>query len=249
MRLAENIPELRHCLRSIAEIIDVLVVPSFVPDGEGALTLIREVAISRPNTAIVAYCQAGTQFTSNIRSLAIAGVHQFLFAGVDDVGVSLRTVLSAARRQCAAECVLRQLALVLPPMLLPIAEIALAKPEVIVDTTGLAEALGMHRKTLIARCAKSHFIGPAELLRWTRLALVAHLLETTGCAISRIAIELSFPSDTALRNLLKRYTGVRASSLRAAGGVDFVIQCLDRRVQASASASGVSHGVTLPRMP
>jgi hypothetical protein len=62
------------------------------------------------------------------------------------------------------------------------------------------------------------------------LALVAHLLETTGCTIETIANELAFPSDTALRNTMKRYTGRRAGDIRCAGGMACVIAALVERL-------------------
>jgi AraC-like DNA-binding protein len=248
IRLAANFGQLTAILKSTIDAIDVVVVPGSAAQEEESLSIIRRVVADRPTTAIVGYCQAGTQFSASIRSLALAGVHQFLFAGIDDTGVSLRTVLDAAKRQCAGHYVMRQMATELPAILLPILEAALSRPDSVVDVLGLARALGMHRKTLVARCTRAQFVGPAELLRWIRLALVAHLLETTGCAIGRIAIDLSFPSDTALRNLVKRYTGIRPGELRAAGGLAYVIQCLNRRVAEATSGRRIAPGVTPLRL-
>jgi transcriptional regulator GlxA family with amidase domain len=94
----------------------------------------------------------------------------------------------------------------------------------------LATALRVHRKTLFNRCERAGFLSPAELVAWSRLALVAHLLETTGCSVETIALDLSYPSDTSLRNALKRYTGHRASEIRERGGVDTVVRALRRRL-------------------
>ena len=55
------------------------------------------------------------------------------------------------------------------------------------------------------------------------------MLETTGCTIERIGIELGYASDTALRNTIKRYTGQRAGQIRDAGGVDTVDSALEAR--------------------
>jgi len=52
---------------------------------------------------------------------------------------------------------------------------------------------------------------------------------TRSCTIERIAIELGYASDTALRNTIKRYTGQRAGQIRNAGGVDAVVAALEAR--------------------
>jgi transcriptional regulator GlxA family with amidase domain len=193
--------------------------------------------------AIVAVCQAGSQYSTDIRALAAAGVHQFVFAGIDDTGVALRAVLDAARQQCAGEWVMRHLEPLVPAELHPLMGAALARPNVVTTVTALADALGVHRKTLFNRCERANFLPPAELLTWVRLALVAHLLETTGCTVEAMAIELSFPSDTALRNALKRYTGNRASHIRAHGGLACVIRAMNRRIGARIIEPTILHAV------
>ena len=51
--------------------------------------MVREVAAGRPRTAIVVWCDAGAHHSVEIRALAVAGAHQFLFAGIDDHGIAL----------------------------------------------------------------------------------------------------------------------------------------------------------------
>ncbi len=97
------------------------------------------------------------------------------------------------------------------------------------DAAHLAAALGVHRKTLFNHCRRARFLPPAELVAWARLAMVAYMLETTGCTIERIGIELGYASDTALRNTIKRYTGQRAGQIRDAGAVEQVIRALEER--------------------
>jgi AraC-like DNA-binding protein len=113
----------------------------------------------------------------------------------------------------------------------------LARPDAIKTLPDLAAALGVHRKTLFNHCRKAGFLAPAELVAWARLAMVAYMLETTACTIERIAIDLGYASDTALRNTIKRYTGQRAGQIRNAGGVDRVIRELDERARRGVEAT------------
>ena len=213
------------------EPMDTVVLPAREAGGQDATRTVREIVAGRPRTAIVVWCDAGSHHSVEIRTLAVAGAHQFLFAGIDDHGIALRAVLDHARRQCGAEWVMSRLAPVIPIRLHPMLEATLARPDAIKTVPELAAALGVHRKTLFNHCRKASFLAPAELIAWGRLAMVAYLLETTACTIERIAIDLGFASDTALRNTIKRYTGQRAGQIRDAGGVEAVIAALGERAR------------------
>jgi transcriptional regulator GlxA family with amidase domain len=91
----------------------------------------------------------------------------------------------------------------------------------------LANALGYHRKTLVNHCTQARVPPPQELMAWCRLTVAAGLLQTTPRTIESVALGLDFPSDTALRNMMKRYTGLRASEVRAAGGMRAVIAAFE----------------------
>lgn len=213
--------------------MDAVVLPAREGGGQDAIRMVREIAAGRPRTAIVVWCEAGSHHSMEIRALAVAGAHQFLFAGIDDDGVALRAVLDLARRQCGAEWLMRRLAPVVPSQLHPMLEAALARPDSVRTLHDLAGALGVHRKTLFNHCRRARFLAPAELIAWARLAMVAYMLETTACTIERIGIELGYASDTALRNTIKRYTGQRAGQIRDAGSgaVDQVIRALEERAR------------------
>jgi AraC-like DNA-binding protein len=224
--------ELKTCLSTSAIIWDVLVLAIEPTSSARLVGLVRTVASDWPELAIVACCKPGTQYSNEIRALAIAGVHQFVFLGIDDTGIAVRAVVSSARRLCAGEWVLRHLAEVVPVGLHPIVEVVLRRPAEILTVEALAAALGVHRRTLFNRCERGHFVAPAELITWVRLSLVAYLLAKTGMTVEAIALDLSFASDTALRNTIKRYTGLRASDIRGNGGLACVVRSLCDRIAA-----------------
>ena len=232
LRMLDSFDQLRRSLRSTIDDVDIVVARGARPVGSDAVQLMRELVAERPRVAIVAYCQAGSQYSADLRALAAAGVHQFVFNGIDDTGVAFRAVLDAAQRHCGAEWVMRQLAPIVPAALHPMVEATLTAPDLVTNVPTLAAALRVHRKTLFNRCERAGFLAPAELVTWTRLALVAYLLETTGCSVETIALQLSYPSDTSLRNAMKRYTGHRASEIRERGGIETVVRALRRRVNA-----------------
>ena len=182
--------------------------------------------------AIVAHCRTGVEHAADIRRMAEAGVHEFLFAGVDDNGVALRGVLGSAQRACAAVAVLGALLPVLPVDLHRLAEYCVTHASQARSVAGVAATLGVHRKTLLNRCVRAGAPAPAELINWCRLMVAAQLLTATGQTVEWVALELEFPSDTALRNSMKRYTGLRAMDVRRQGGVRVVVQAFQRRLNA-----------------
>jgi AraC-like DNA-binding protein len=93
----------------------------------------------------------------------------------------------------------------------------------------LAEHLGVHRQTLATWCRSQKFLHPEEVLIWSRLLLVTAMLEGTDRSVNALATELDFPSVVALRNQLKRYTGMTAIEVRDKG-LDAVLCLFDREV-------------------
>src|SRR5438552_11406571 len=70
---------LLEALRKSVRQVDTVIVPARDVDGGSIERQIREIATERPNTAIVVYCRAGSQYSADLRALASAGAHQFVF--------------------------------------------------------------------------------------------------------------------------------------------------------------------------
>lgn len=202
-------------------------------NGRDTIAVVPDLLRAAPCVAIVAHCRTGVEHAADIRRLAEAGVHEFLFAGVDDDGMALRGVLASAQRSCASVAVLAAVLPVLPPALHRLAEYCVTHAPQARSVSGVAATLGVHRKTLLNYCVRAGAPPPAEMINWCRLMVAAQLLTATGQTVEWVALELEFPSDTALRNSMKRYTGLRATEVRRQGGVRVVVQALERRMNAS----------------
>lgn len=96
------------------------------------------------------------------------------------------------------------------------AEAAVRHPDC-TSVQAVSDRLGVQRQTLALWCRKERGLHPEEIIVWARLLLIGAALEDTGCSATRLADDLHFPSVVALRNQLKRYTGLTAQEVRAAG--------------------------------
>jgi AraC-like DNA-binding protein len=190
--------------------------------------VVRQLATAHPALPIVAYCHAGYEHSREILELGVAGAHELLFHGIDDSGVALRGVLSSATQACAATQVMRAIAGDVPAALLPLFEFCLAYPERATSVQAVAHVLGVHRKTLVNYCAQASLPPPGAILAWCRLLLVGHFLETPSRTVEGIALRVEFASATALRNMLRRYTGLRPQQVRERGGLRCVVDAFRR---------------------
>jgi AraC-like DNA-binding protein len=209
---------------------DVIIVSAGTEDAT-ATQFVRAIVQSPARAAVVVYCEPNRNMTPNIAGFAAAGAHQFLFWGVNDSGIVVREILDAARRQHAADRAMLLLRPIVPGALHPLIEAALTDPAAVNDVRTLADAVHVHRRTLFNRCARVSCFNPTELLAWTRLTLVALLLETTGATVEAIGMQLGYPSPAALRNTIKRYTGRRATEIRVSGGARLVVRLMEGRMQ------------------
>lgn len=241
-----DLPELWGLLQRPNAQVDVVVIGASSAEAS-VVDVVRRITRERPHAAVVAYCTPGAQQAASLRALAAAGVHQILLEGSNDGPGQLSTVLDLAQRQCAAEWLLHELSGLFEPILHPFLEVALSNPTYVTSVLDVAGALGVHRKTLFNRCRKAGVPLPAELLVWLRLSLVAYYLDRTACTVETIATELAYPSATALRNTLKRYTGRTAQELRQQGAVRNVVQHLrNHAANRPPMRAPIAPGVTVP---
>ena len=228
VRFVERLDELLTTLRTEEQPILALLVEPRDRDDRQVAGAVRSLRQRLPTLPIIGYCRIGHEHSASIRELAVAGVHELVFRGVDDSGVMLRSVLSSAAHTTVADAMSAELLLLVPVPLHPFIQLCLKSPQHAHSVGGVAGALGVNRKTLVNYCARANLPSPGKLLSWCRLLLAAHYLATTTRTVERIALQLDFASDTALRNMIKRYTGLRAQDLRHGDGASVVLAHLTR---------------------
>lgn len=210
-------------------------------EGTSTAALIADLRRDFQTVPVLAYCAAGPAVAADILAVARAGVSGLLLRGHDDVGLALRSALAAAADDCAARHILRELEDAIPRSALPLFEHCVLNGRRPLKVAAVARDLGVDRKTLVNRLHALGLPSPRIMIGWLRILVVAHELEKPGYPVERIAVDFDFPSSTALRNMLKRYTGLRPAELRQNGGLRCALhlfrQVLAREKQAAARQS------------
>ena len=219
---------------------DVVIIGPRDADGRSTAPLVERIARdwSAGGIALIMFFPARTVPDFSPRSFLLAGAHQLVHEGVNDTALTIAQAVENARRECSADIVFRALQPLIPAALQPWAHAVVSNPHRVTSVTTLAADQGVHRKTLVNRCARVGFLSPTELIAWCRLCVVGHLLERTGATVETIALNLEYPSHTALRNRMKRYTGMKATEVRQAGGLAAVVEAFARRLDAHRRVRG-----------
>ena len=232
VRFVDRIGELIDAVTREPLTIAAIVVEVRDADGRPTHAAVDALNAGGGGTPLVGYCRAGAEHSSDIRALVLAGAHQLVFHGIDDTGIALRSLLEAARQSSVSDRAKEAFMDCVPARMVEFVSFATRHPTT-QRIAEIADALGYHRKTLVNRCAQAKLPPPYELLCWCRLAVAGELLASTRRTIESIALQLDFPSDTALRNMMKRYTGLKASEVRQRGGARCVVAAFRQAVDRS----------------
>lgn len=230
VRFVDKSVELTQLALSAPEALGGIIVEARDADGWSTIETIRQIRRFAIPAPLIAYCRIGAERSGDLQALVVAGVHELLYEGVDDAGVALQAVLESAQRARVGEHAAAAMHARLPGQLRAFVRQATAHPDT-QRVSALADALGYNRKTLVNHCTDAGCPPPQELLAWCRLVVVGEMLTSTTHTIDAIAMRLDFPSDTALRNMIKRYTGLRASEVRARGGMQCILEAFDAEVR------------------
>jgi AraC-like DNA-binding protein len=212
-------------------------VPPAVAEGEVAATLlelrdadgtptpptIRQLRTSFPRMPVIAMAPAATAVGHELVAAVQAGANGLILQGIEDAGVALLDAIDHADDECTARLVLAELGLALPEPARPVLEYVLAQARRPLSVDEVADALGMTRRTLARRLARTGVPTPLALINWCRLLVAARAMEDRGRTLEQVALQLDFPGAAALRNMLARYTGLKPRDVREGGGLRRVL--------------------------
>jgi AraC-like DNA-binding protein len=238
----KNEATVRYCARLSevetmveAGLTNLIVVDHRDHDGSPTLPSVRRLHDEYPSIPIVMYLPMSAVVSGAVMEYAKAGVSQLVFQGVDDLKASLRSAMNAALDHMSAITVSAELEPHIPPTVIPFVRYCLEHARRDITVEEVAAAMGVHRKTLVDRLKAAHLPSPRAMIGWCRLLMAARVLDDPGRTVEQVALKLDFPSGAALRNMFKRYTGLRTTEVRENGGVRCLVHALKREL-ASVSA-------------
>jgi AraC-like DNA-binding protein len=230
VRYCERLSEVTALVE--AGLANLVVVDHRDYDGRPTLPTVRRLRDEFPSVPIVMYVPMSAIVSGAVMEYARAGVSQLVFQGVDDLKASLRSAVDAAFDQVSASRLGEEFEPLIPPTIVPFLRYCLEHSRRDLSVEEVAMAMGVHRKTLVDRLKAAHLPSPRAMIGWCRLLMAARMLDDPGRTVEQVALKLDFPSGTALRNMFKRYTGLRTAEIRENGGVRCLIHAFKRELAA-----------------
>ena len=213
-------------------------------EGRNCLPLVRTLTQLRPTVPVIGYCTVDRAASRDVLTLVRAGVHEVIFRDIDDPARAIRRFVDTAATSSGVDDILRAITPDLSETLLPFVRYCLEHPR-ITSVAAVADALGIHRKTLFIHCRGASAVPPGIIMTWCRLLLAAHLLATSLRTVEAVARDLGFASATALRNITKRYAGLRPTAFRDGSAMSSMTRAfLAATSRATATREVVSHVTT-----
>lgn len=206
-------------------------------DREGASTLpvVRQIRESFPSVQVVLYCALSPATSRDMLEFARSGVNDLVLRDVDDVRATLSAALTAAADHSSAHAILAEIEPMVPANVLAMIRYCLENGRRALTVEDVAAAMNVHRKTLVDRLSAAGLPTPSSIIAWCRLLVSARLLEDPGRTIEQVALLLDFPSGTSMRNMVKRYTGLRTGEVRENGGLRCVLHAFKRELGEAAA--------------
>ncbi len=196
--------------------------------------VIRRLRAEFSTVPVLAYVPLTPTGARALLAAGQAGVSEAMLAGYDDIGHALYSVIARAADAAMADNALARLAGVVPSQVLAILAYVFRHARAGPGVGDIANALGLHRKTLAEQCRRAGVPPPGELASWGRLVIAAARLADRGRTAEQVAARFRYRSGSALASMLKRYTGLTVSEARQRGPAS-VLDLLISRLHEPAS--------------
>jgi AraC-like DNA-binding protein len=240
-RVAE-LPEivLRHRAR-------VIITDLWDVTGTPTAPAVRRLHSHHSAIPILAYCAPGPRTSGELLAMVHAGISGIVFREVDDPGRVIRSALECAEDRRLAETVTGAIGPLVPTQGRTFIAYCIEHARTAPTVAEVASSIGVHRKTLVNWMLQAGLPTPRAVTAWSRILLATWLLGAAERSVESVALDLGFGSASELRNMLRRYTGMRPAELRGPGGFPRVLELFihQRRADIAHREPLVSHPRTV----
>jgi hypothetical protein len=208
---------------------ELVVVDPFLPVGDWPLP--ADAAGAPGGPVVVAYGDFRRGPARTVVDLVRAGVDEVVVFDEEDEPFAFAQRLANVLGRAVAVRFRERCEPLIPRSLAPFLSLLLAATLLPVTPGDAARLAYCHPVTLRNRLRRAGLPPVNKLIGWMRIFHAAHRIELIG-RVERVALSLSFPSDAALRNLLRRHTGLRARDLARPDSLDALLRTFERRWRA-----------------
>src|SRR6476661_445900 len=201
----------------------------------GRLVAYEQFRAKYPHVPVVALFLQGVSAHRGTLAMGRAGVTELLSVdGLLDVD-ALCLALGRCHTDGISHHVWQECSPRLPDALVTLLKTALRGAHQPLTASTLAAAAGMHERSLRKYCEDARIPSPQWIIGWARLLMAGHFLDEPGRTILQVAELLRYPSSCALRNQIRRYSGLSPRQLRARGSTKCLCEALERAAQSAAT--------------
>jgi len=213
----EELPNRADVVRSDLIIVDVARADASLVRS---IRMIREVS---PHVPIIGHVDLSPTAVHSLVDLARAGGDEIVIHGSENLPGRILEILKRTTSHRVADLVAKELGNHQNPLLqgVVVSSMRHGRESCGVDT--LAADLGLSRRTLSKKLAEAGLPPASQILSWSRLIQAAGCLQSSDCSIEAVGLGLGFGSATALRNMLRRYTGMCCQEIRTPEGLSKII--------------------------
>jgi AraC-like DNA-binding protein len=172
-----------------------------------------------PSVALVPYGRFRGRTHRELILLMPLGVPAVVTRDEDDHASAFRGTLESALTRTVVGKVVGELGAVVPAHLVPLLRRMISSAHTRLDPGDVAKLSHRHPNTLREHLREAGLPSVNKLIVWCRLFQAGNLLGDDQRSVENVAFTLDFPSASALRNQLLRYTGMTPLQIRAAGGL------------------------------
>jgi AraC-like DNA-binding protein len=194
-----------------------------------------------PAATVIVFCSLIVDDMRELIEVRRVGANAVVLRGHEDTGERLRAVVDRAIDDGIAADIMRKVRDVVPNQVQPIIECCVGHVREHPSVGAIARKLGKHRNTLAHRLATAGMPPLREVIAWSELLVASYLMDRTEKSVNAIARELAFPSKSAFRGALQRYTGLTPQGVRDCGGSSFLLETFIAHI-----APGKAHQHTIP---
>ena len=199
--------------------------------NQSTAPIVRRVRNGFPSIPVIVYTGTEQSETRSLVQIIRAGGDAIAVRGVDDILGQLKHIVEVSTLTRVSSETLQQIEPELSPEVRPILAFCLENAARELSVQEVADALSVHRRTLVNRLRSAGLPGPAWIITWCRLSVASRLLDDPARSVDQVAATLHFASPSAFRALCKRHTGMRPQELRQRGAPQQMIELIRRRLR------------------